>query len=593
MRTVLRSLTIALMSLLMLSVFLHVLRFDVKALEISGNEVHELVNGVFDFSDDIVVEGNATLLVENATIRFMQTSSYQFEIRLQEPGNGNPRLVAKNATFQSARPFKISLYGNSSAEFDSSEFRRDLELFDSSSVNIFDQSTVYYIRAYGSTNVSAIGSDVFYVYAYDDSFMKISTCTVNRMEAHDNSQIYVSISTVKYSVTADDSSYVSLSYSSVSEIVSSKKTSKVWFLDCVLTKVNVETRDYGNVTFLNSKILTSKFSSNFAIKDFSALHIYNSTLNDASLSAYQNSTINIKESVLTALYIRVFENSLLQVLSSSIDWLLECEGESDLLGVNSSFIIASGKGSSNLSFDNCSIALLRGFEASKVALLDSIVEEALLELDSVNVTLASLDTGFFDNLEFIASGLNVTFSSTTVSDGWSLRFRGSSNVTLQNSRLMNLGAYGSSRIWMWNSTFTGANIKDASEVYVWSYLTVHVVDYFGSPVQGANVTVTLSEVPLETKLTGEDGVAVFGLFEKLINASGSYHSGEYEVTIVFGDYSSGSSIDLNGSQFSTLNLQSPWWYWYMISGLILAVVIVLGSGIFLMFRRRKKSKMQV
>ena len=146
---------------------------------------------------------------------------------------------------------------------------------------------------------------------------------------------------------------------------------------------------------------------------------------------------------------------------------------------------------------------------------------------------------------------------------------------------------------MWNSTFTGANIKDASEVYVWSYLTVHVVDYFGSPVQGANVTVTLSEVPLETKLTGEDGVAVFGLFEKLINASGSYHSGEYKVTIVFGEYSSGSSIDLNGSQFSTLNLQSPWWYWYMISGLILAVVIVLGSGIFLMFRRRKKSKMQV
>ena len=592
MRAISRAIVMTVMILIALTSFSYTWKFDVKALEIDGNGVHELVNEVFEFSDDIIIEGSATLLVENATIRFLQTKSYQFEMRLQKSESGNPRLIVKNATFESSRPFRISLYDNSSAEFYGLQFDYDLELFDSSTVNVFDGSSVYYIRAYGSSNVNAVGSDVFYLYAYDESLMKISTCDVNRVEASDNSEVDVSVSSIKYSVTADDSSHVLVSYSSFSGSVLSKKTSNVLFLESVSSKANVEIRDHGNVTLLDSIILTSKFSSDFSAKDFSMVYICNSNINDVSFSGYENSTIKIENSVLTSTYIRSFENSLLQVLDSSVSWLLECEGNAYVVGVDSSFTVASGKGSAHLFFDNCTVALLRGYEASEIVVSTSIVEEVTLDLDSMNVTLSNFGTGFFNHLELIASGLNVTFLDTMVSTGWSLRFHGSSNVTFQDSELMILGASDSSKIWMWNSTWIGMNIAGASEVYVWSCLKVKAVDYFGSSIEGANVTVTLSGVPVESQLTGRDGVAIFELLEKVVNGSGSYSTGNYEVDVVFGVYSADSHISLNGSQLSVLNLQSPWWYWHMILGSIITVVVVLGLSVFLIFKRRKKSEMQ-
>jgi len=569
-------------------------KVDVKALTVTGDRVYHIVNTEVELSESIVIEGNATLLIENSNITFIQSKNYEFGISLQNPANGNPRLIIRNATLDSKKTFRVSLYGNSTGEFDSVSLKRDLDLHDSSTVNVFGRSTIYYIRAYDRSNVNVIGSNAYYLYAYDEVHMDIFASEVNRVEAHDTAEVDVSVSTVKYSVRAYDSSHVlMMSKSSVYGNILSEESSSILFLNSVLSKLECETYDYGNVSLVNSTVLSSKLSSTFSLNGTSTLYIDSSMVIDASFEVYENSTVTVRNSNLTSVYARSFENSLINVLNSSINWLLECEGSSSCLAEASSFVIASGKGSSTLSFNNCKIAVLRGFETSNITSSNSIIKVGLIELNSVNVTLTDFGSGFFDNLTFTSAGLSVTFLETRLDDGWNLNFYGSSNVTLRDSRLLSLGVYDSSKVWLWNSTLVEANVKDMSEVHVWSYLTISVVDYFGNPVEGATVAVTLSGVQVESKLTGKDGVAVFELFENFINASGSYPAGDYGVTVVFGDYSSDSHISLSGSQSSILTLQLPWWYWYMISGLIVAVAVFLGLGVFLMFKRRKKSGKKV
>lgn len=583
-----RVLVMVTMLLFVLANFFPSWKFRVEALQVVGNDVRFLVNGTFEFSEDIIVEGNATLWVENATIKFIQSKSYDYEIRLQNPSNGYPRLIVKNAIFDSTRPFKVSLYDNSSVECDGLSFKHYLELFDFSRASVFGKSSINYIRAYGFSNVTAIGSEVLYLYAYDDSYFKVSACTVYRMYAFDNSQFDVSVSDIKYSVNAEDSSSVAMGYSSLTAEIFAKGTSSVTFLGSRLTKLTVQISDNGTVTFIGSNVAPFKFPADFSVKGFSTLNIHNSTINNALFIGYNNSTMKIEGSDISSAVVRSLESSTVNVSNSRVDWLLESEGNSQVFVVKSSFTIVSSKGSSTLFSDNCVVPLLRCLESSQILLSNSVITECSIELDSVNLTFEDFEAGLFQSLNFVAKGLNVTFLETKVEKGWNLRFFGSSNVTLLNSKLMNLGAYDSSEVWMWNSTSVGSNVKGDSKVHVWSYLTVKVVDYFGNSVEGANVTVNLSGARVESKLTGSDGVAVFELLEKFMNSTGSYHAGEYEVIVVFDVYSSGSGIKLNGSQLNVLTVQSPWWYWHVILGSIVAVCMIVGFGLFLLFKRRKR-----
>ena len=497
-------------------------------------------------------------------------------------------MIVKNATFQSSKPFKVSLYGNSSAKFDGLQFNHDLELFDYATVDLFGGSSLYYVRAYGSSNVNAIGSTVLYPYAYDNSSVKISTCVVNRLEASDEAKVDVSVSTIKYSVSAEDSSRVTIGYSSLSGDFSSKKTSDVQIVGSAILDFRADTSDHSNFSLLSSKILPSKYSSRFSSKGFSTLHIHNSSLHDSVFSPIENSMVKIENSDLTSTYAGSLGNSLLEVSNSSIDWLLDCKENSNFIGANSSFTVASGAGSSNLTFNKCNITLLKSFDDSKIVVSDSVVEKSLVELDALNMTLDNFGPGFFSDLKFIADGLNVTFLRTIV-NGWGLRFYGFSNVTFQDSNLISLSVFDSSKIWSGNSTFASANVVGASEVQAWSYLTVNVLDLFNSPVGGANVTIYLSGISVESGLTGQNGVATFELLEKVINSSGGYSVGKYEVNVIFADSSLNSSVDLGGDHLIVFTLQSPWWYWHMIIGFIIVIVFSCLS-VFLVFRRKKRAK---
>ncbi len=564
-------------------------RFDAEAMEVVGDNVQRLADRVFEFSEDIVVQGNATLLIENATVRFVQTAPYKYGIRLEKPANGNPRLIVRNATLESTRAFKVTLAGESFAELSGLQFRHYLELYNSSKANILDRSSVYYLRAYDSSHLTALGSDVYYIYGYNSSQVDISTCIVNRIETYDESSVNVSISTVKNSVDAYDSSSVSVQYSSLFGSVSSREASSVFLGHDGLSGVEVEATGNSEMSLVDSKILASRTASEFLAEEFSTFYVCNSSFANCRFLGADNSTLEIERSDLTFAYVYCVGNASFQVQESSLDWLVECQGESRISAVNSSFVIASGRDSSSLVFNSCNISVLRGFEDSEILVSNSIIEKGMLELDSANVTFAGFGADFFHEFKFSASGPNFTLSETKITDGWSLRLTGSSDVTLKDSSLLSLVAYDSAKVRSWNSTLLGINLKGDSEVRVWSYLTVRVIDSFGSPVKGASVTVTDAGITIESHLTQGDGTAVFELFEKSINASGVRLKSDYAVDVAFGGDSLTSSIDLNGSQTLTLTIQSAW-YWYVILAAVVIIVLVVGFAAFFMVRRKRKSE---
>jgi len=568
----------------------------VGALEVGGNDVRYIANGTFEFRENIVIEGNATLIVENATVKFIQTSDNQYGIILRNPSGGTPRLIARNASFDSPRRFKVSLWGNSTADFIGLTFKgsvySSVEPHDKSTLNVRDGSLVNYVNTYGSSKLNAIGSNVFFPNSYDNSNMTISTCTVNNMKASGNSSAYISVSTVKYSVTAESSSFVSVSNCYVSGEIVSRKTSRVLFVEDTLCQIKVKSYEYSNVTIIDAIFSASKFSGDFSIRDFSYLYIYSSIISDTFFKVYNNATMKIEGSNLTSSVFYSYNGSKVEVVDSALDWIFESYDVSNLIASYSSFNVLSVEESSNVALDHCEVALLRAYESANLSVSDSTVTEILIELLSVNVNLSGFGEGFFKSIAFGVSGLNVTLSDSTVSAGWSFRFLGSSNVTFRDSRLLVVDVFDSGRVQLWNCTYASLTAVDVSEVRVWSYLSVRVVDYFGNPVEGAQVTVTLDNAVVDSKQSDVDGLAVFDLFERIVNASGDTSAGNYAISIAFGDQSVDSNVNLAGSQMLVSTIASPWWYWYLIWGLVGVAVIVGVAGTFLIIRRKRKSKVQ-
>jgi hypothetical protein len=71
---------------------------------------------MFDINGSIIIEENATLILRNALLNFVQTTNNQFNLTLRNPANGNPRLVAYNSTIDSNAELRLTLKGNSTAD---------------------------------------------------------------------------------------------------------------------------------------------------------------------------------------------------------------------------------------------------------------------------------------------------------------------------------------------------------------------------------------------------------------------------------------------------------------------------------------------
>jgi hypothetical protein len=555
----------------------------------------------YDFSGDIVISGNGTLYVENSTISLVQTLPYQYKIVLQNPSNGNPRLIVKNSSFTSTKAFRIYLYGNSSMDAHGLSSRNlySYEVHDSASISLNSSNfKLSYLYAYDNSSVSVSGSDGYNIYVYDSADLRFSTSTVSSVYAFDSSNVSFSISNVRVGLFAEDSSAFYTYSSVIAGNFYAKGNSHIEMSNVVMSfGGKFRCYDSADIKILDSKLVTTQTSIEFSAWDSSAMSFSNVNVNNAMFSTYDNSILSFDDATLVSVWLRSENDSNVNVLNSSVRWLLNARGFSHVSVIQSSVNELFAQGSSQVEVSNSSVELLRVYDTSNMSVSDSTVGDLSVAFFSVNCTYNNLGPGELLSRNFTINGdsPSLIVSNTKIEKGWSFKLSGSSNVTFGDSVIEFLDAFDFVSVSVTNSTLNGYFVSDDAEVSVWSYLTIHVVDYFGNPVAQANVTVSCSDATLTWKLTDNEGLAVFKLFDRMVNSTGTYPADNYDVTVSSGEYSSDSSTKLFWSTLSMVALPSPWWYWYaIIAGIAIAVALAGIFGFLVLrkrFSRRRMSQM--
>ncbi len=573
---------------------LGIFRIEAKAVLLSGDEVRTYANGLFIFSEDIVVEGNATLLIENATIKFVQNASYQYGIKLRNPTNGSPRLIARNSVFQCPRSIKVSLWDNSSAELSGLEFNVSssslIELYDSSSLLAIGDCTVNYVELHDFANATFTSSSVYSLSCSDNSVASVSASSLKRVSANDNCSLSLSLSNIESSLSVDDSAEVALEYSNVkNSVVNVRKDSLLSMANSMrFSAVKFNLFDRANVSISGAAIISGAVSV-FTCKGNSTLVMSDCLFNGVSFKIHDNSVFKAKSSRLNTATLETYNSTQIELSHSALNWLFSCNDESEASCLNCSFVVLSLDDFSILHLDGCVVELFRGYSQSDIVISNTTIGEVLLELQSINMSFSSLSKGFFAELIIQSGSLSAALSDTTIQSGWDLVLIGSSDLTFHDSDLLNLNVE-SSKVELWNTTFVNLDTKGSAQVNVWVFLTVVVKDYFGNPVENANVTVLLPDSSMDNSLTDDDGTAVFEVLMRSVNASGDFTNRDCEVGIYYGDSSSQMTIDLEETKLVSSTVPSPWWYLYALWGSIIAAIVVCCLAITWVLRRKSRSK---
>ena len=267
--------------------------------------------------------------------------------------------------------------------------------------------------------------------------------------------------------------------------------------------------------------------------DSSVVNITGSTIHDHVFAA-DSSTLTVTNSTLHS-YLSADESSVVKVSNSTLRRLTLRSGSVDCR----IFALAPGFFSSwNYSLD-CSMVVAPGGYAPEVALNDSQIE------------------GW--KFDFLDSS-NATIFNSTIED---LGTRHSSVAAASDSTIGTLYTHQYSVVRLVNSTCGSCYIYDESKVYVGWYLDVHVVDSIAGNVPSADVTATYPNATVAgSELTGGNGWARLTLMEKMVNATGEYPVGTYTVEASYEIYSNSTAVDMAGNQIATLVLSelliAPW-----------------------------------
>ena len=233
-------------------------------LVLTGNNV-TTITGTFNINGSILVENNATLILRNAVVNFTQTSPHQFSMTLQNPSNGNPRLIIENTTVLSGGyDILILFYANSSCTADHVSASRDnvhfwlndlshvfmsnssvfavidygdlfegnncsinqFQLFQSGSANV-SSSNIYNLLCWSSGGVIVSDSAIVSVSTEYGSLVQLVNSTYSYYGAYDTSRVtvswYLGVNVVDSHGTPVGSAYVSASYSNAT-VAESKLT---------------------------------------------------------------------------------------------------------------------------------------------------------------------------------------------------------------------------------------------------------------------------------------------------------------------------------------------------------------------------------
>jgi hypothetical protein len=164
---------------------------------LTGNNV-TTIEGRFDINGSIIVEDNATLFLKTAFLNLTQTEWWQYNITLQNPSIGNPRLLAYNSTITSTHGTDIHLEDNSTATIDNSTISTPLYVRakDHSSLSISSNSYAYSVMSFDSSVISIHNSSAIVLEFYNTVEAQVSdseiinafitpasvNCTISRLE---------------------------------------------------------------------------------------------------------------------------------------------------------------------------------------------------------------------------------------------------------------------------------------------------------------------------------------------------------------------------------------------------------------------------
>jgi hypothetical protein len=143
---------------------------------LAGNNV-TIIEGRFDINGSILVEENASLLLSNALLNF--TSGFGHGIYLQNPSNGNPRLVAHNTTIIGVGASRF--YGNGSVLFSNCSVfgPGTLYFYDESNVTILDSNIEKNLQARDSSRFTIFNSTIELL----NLIMKSANSSINNLKA--------------------------------------------------------------------------------------------------------------------------------------------------------------------------------------------------------------------------------------------------------------------------------------------------------------------------------------------------------------------------------------------------------------------------
>jgi hypothetical protein len=177
-------------------------------LVLTDNDVY-VIEGIFDINGSIIVEENATLILKNAIVTFTQTADRQFNLTLQNPANGNPRLLVENTTLNAnGYDLYVGFYANSTGLIDTlngEAFKIWLRTFDTSHVSV-SNSYFPYISVFSNSALNMSDSSSYATHIYEDSSFAARNCTIGILTGRDNANLYINNCSIVSYITVYTSS---------------------------------------------------------------------------------------------------------------------------------------------------------------------------------------------------------------------------------------------------------------------------------------------------------------------------------------------------------------------------------------------------
>ncbi|MGD8546042.1 MAG: DUF362 domain-containing protein, partial [Candidatus Bathyarchaeota archaeon] len=150
-------------------------------INLKDNNIY-VIEGTFHINGSIIVEENATLILNNAIINFTQPSSRTYNITFRNPVDGRPRLMATNTTITSKFDVPIYFFQNSTGKIVNCTFQKVYSFHHEHSYVSISNSTINnFIWLYDSSHLDIFNSMINEVINYDSPTAVISECRLHSL----------------------------------------------------------------------------------------------------------------------------------------------------------------------------------------------------------------------------------------------------------------------------------------------------------------------------------------------------------------------------------------------------------------------------